>query len=234
MGLFSWIADRISDVKDWVVDRVDDVKDFLFGRKYDSSKVSDQVNVDAALAKFREEHSPKVKEAEAAAMDTINEMFTILLNTVEKYEFLSDLSSLITYQQQQAEWKLKGTIISYIQEHLSKNNPDFVKILKMDPTPQKKEAIDAAFEKSIQQAYVEFGKQLTNYTGEVINEFEERINNKIKEQERQADREINELEKTMSDKKSNMVDIDKIEDECAPAMETAKCIIAVLEKAVNV
>ena len=203
MGFFFFFSDKLSDAKDWVLDRVDDVKDFLFGRKYDSSKVSDQVSVDAALAKFREEHSPKVKEAEDAAMNTIKEMFAILLKTVEKYEFLSDLSSLITYQQQQAEWKLKGTIISYIQEHLSKNNPDFVKILKMDLTPQKKEAIDAAFENSIQQAYVEFGKQLTNYTGEVINEFEERLNNKIKEQERQADREINELEKTMSDKKSN-------------------------------
>ncbi|WP_294755104.1 hypothetical protein [uncultured Ruminococcus sp.] len=232
MGFFSWIADKLSDAKDWVLDRVDDVKDFLFGRKYDSSKVSDQVSVDAALAKFREEHSPKVKEAEDAAMNTIKEMFAILLKTVEKYEFLSDLSSLITYQQQQAEWKLKGTIISYIQEHLSKNNPDFVKILKMDLTPQKKEAIDAAFENSIQQAYVEFGKQLTNYTGEVINEFEERLNNKIKEQERQADWEINELEKTMSDKKTNMVDIDKIEDECAPAMEASQSIITVLNKAV--
>ncbi len=236
MGLFrsffGWVADRVDDVKDWVEDKVDDIKDFLFGKKYDSSKISDQVSVDAALADFREEYSPQIKEAEDKAMADMNEMFDTLKNAAKKYEFLSDLSSFIDYQKQQAEWKLNGTIISYIQEHLSKNNPDFVKILEMSPSPKKKQAIDDAFENNIKQAYKEFLNQLTKYTEDVLNEFEERLNNRISEQEEQADQKISELEKTMADKESGMIDIDKIEDECAPAMEASECIIAALTKAV--
>lgn len=232
MGLFSWIADKISDAKDWIMDKVEDVKDFLFGKKYDSNKVSDQVDVAAALAKVREEYSDKINAAENEGMSKLREHFGELLGIANKQDYFSDLGSVVKYYQDHAEWELKGTIISYITEHLSQNDPEFKKILEMDPSPEKKAAIDDAFENNRKKAFMEFDEKLTAYTEKVLNEFEERFNSRINDQENQAKQKIEELEKIMADAEAGMVDVDKIEDECAPAMEASQCIITVLNKAV--
>ena len=233
MGLFSWVVDKISDVKDWVVDKVEDtvdaVKDFLFGKKYDSSKVSDQVDVAAALAKVRDEYSCEINEAENEAMNEMNSLFNQLFDIANKQNYFSDLSSVIKYHKDHAEWELKGTIISYITEHLSQNDPKFKKVLEMKPSPAKK---DDAFKDIKTQAFIEYGKSLKTYTEKILNEFEERFNSRINDQENQAKQKIEELEKIMADAEAGMVDVDKIEDECAPAMEASQCIITVLNKAV--
>ena len=232
MGFFSWLADKISDAKDWIMDKVEDIKDFLFSKKYDSNKVSDQVDVAAALAKVREEYSEKINAAENDGMSKLSKHFAELLGIAKKQDYFSDLSSVIKYYQDHAEWELKGTIISYITEHLSQNNPEFKKILEMDPSPEKKVAIDEAFKNNREKALMELDEKLTAYTEKVLNEFEERFNNRIKEQEEQANLEIRELEKIMADAESGMIDIDKIKDECIPAMEASQCIITVLNKVV--
>ena len=229
MGIF----DFFRHVRYWVEDRIDDIKDFLFGKKYDSNKVSDQVDVAAALAKVRKEYSEKINAAEDDGMRKLRKHFGELIKITNKQDYFSDLGSVIEYYQEHAEWELKGTIISYITEHLSQNDPEFKKVLEMDPSPEKKAAIDDAFENNRNKAFMEFDEKLTAYTEKVLNEFEERFNNKIKEQEEQANLEIRELEKIMADAERGMIDIDKIEDECAPAMEASQCIIAVLNKAVN-
>lgn len=241
MGFFSWISDvkdwvvdKVEDAKDWISDKVDDIKDFLFGKKYDSTKVSDQVDVAAALAKVREEYSEKINEAENMAMNELVKIFNELLDIANKQDYFSDLGSVIKYHKERAEWELKGLIISYIKEHLSQTDPQFKKVLEMKPSPEKRAEIDNAFLNVRSQAFVQFDEKLTAYTEKVLNEFEERFNNKIKEQEEQANREIRELEKIMADAERGMIDIDKIEDECAPAMEASECIIAALTKAVNV
>lgn len=230
MGFFSRAWEKI---KKTVSKGVEKIKDCLFGKKYDSSKVSDQVDVAAALADFRDEYSVKINEAEYNAMNDMNRMFDELLNIAIKQEYFSDLASVIIDYKQRAERNLKGTIISYLTEHLSQNDPRFKKILEMNPSPQKKAAIDSAFDNNVNQAVAEFDKALTNYTEQVLNEFEDRFNSRIIDQENQAKQKIEELEKIMADAEAGMVDVDKIEDECAPVMEASQCIITVLSKAVN-
>ena len=232
MGFFSWIADKISDAKDWVVDKVDDIKDFLFGKKYDSNKVSDQVDVAAALAEVRDRYSEDINKEENEAMNELNKVFDELLGIANKQEYFSDLASVIEYQREQAEWKLEGKRISYIKAHLSQTDSEFRKILEMKPSPDKRKKIDDAFVNIKEQARIEYYKKLSEYTEKVLSEFKERFDNRITEQEEQADQKIKELEKIMADAEAGMKDVDKVEDECAPAMEASQCIITVLNKAV--
>lgn len=228
MGIF----DFFRHVRYWVEDRIDDIKDFFKGKKYDSNKVSDQVSASAALAKFREKYSNRFNEAENAEMDRMNKCFNELIDIANKQDYFSDLVSVIKYHQDHAKWELKGTIISYLTEHLSQNDSEFKKILEMNPSPQKDEKIDSAFENNLKLAAMEFDKKLDAYTEKVLNEFEERFNSRISDQEEQAKQKIEELKKIMADAEAGMVDVDKIEDECAPAMEASQCIITVLNKAV--
>ena len=228
MGLF----DFFRHARYWIEDRIDDIKDFFTGRKYDSNKVSHQVDAAAAFAKFREDYSDKVDEAENQAMDEMNRMFDELLDIANKQKYFSDLGSVIKDYQERAKRELKGTIIAYITEHLSQTDPKFKKILEMSPSPEKKAEIESAFKNTIDQAFVEFGKARTEYTEKVLSEFKERFDSRISEQEEQADQKIKELEKIMANAEAGMVDVDKVEDECAPAMEASQCIITVLNKAV--
>lgn len=229
MGIF---RNFFKNVKVWVEDKIDSIKDFFTSKKYDSNKVSDQVDVAAALAEVRKEYSESMDEAENTAMDEMNRIFDELLNIANRQDYFSDLGSVIKYHKERAEWELKGFVISYIKEHLSQTDPHFKKILEMNPSSDKRRKIDEAFFNAKEQALFQFDEKLTAYTEKVLNEFEERFNNKIKEQEEQANREIRELEKIMADAERGMIDIDKIEDECAPAMEASECIIAALTKAV--
>lgn len=229
MGVF----DFFRHVGYWIEDRIEDIKDFFTGKKYDSNKVSDQVDAAAALAKFREDYSDEINKAENEAMNEMNALFDELLDIANKQDYFSDLGKVIEYYQEHAECELKGTIISYITEHLSLNDQNFKKILEMKSSPQKKADIDSAFKNTVNQAGIEFVKKRTAYTEKVLNEFEERFNSRISDQEDQAKQKIEELEKIMAEAEAGIVDVDKVEDECTPAMEASQCIIAVLNKAVN-
>ena len=227
------LSDFFRSIKYWIEDRIDDIKDFFSSKKYDSNKVSDQVDASAALAKFREDYSNETNKAENKAMNEMHKLFDELLDIANKQDYFSDLGKVIKYYQEHAEWELKGTIISYIREHLSLNDQKFKKILEMKPSEQKKAEIDSAFKSTVNQALIEFDKKCTAYTEKVLNEFKERFNSRISDQEDQAKQKIEELEKIMSAAEAGMIDVNVIEDECAPAMEASQCIITVLAKAVN-
>lgn len=232
MGIISWIKEKAEAVKDWVVEKVDKVKDFLFGKKYDDTKVEDQVDVDAVLSEFHEERKFLIDKAEEKCMDEIDKMFNELLDKTEKNENFSDLVSIIKNYQEKAERNLKGTVHSYIKEHISKNDPCFSNILKMPSSSQKRAALNNEFERVENEAKSRFYSKLRIYAEEVLEEFETRLNIRISNQEEQTNQQIKELERLKAEAEINIIDPDKIEDECAPAMEASQCIITVLNKAV--
>ena len=155
-----------------------------------------------------------------------------MCGVANKQKCVAYFSGGIEYQREQAKWKLEGKIISYIKAHLSQTDPEFRKILEMKPSPDKRKKIDDAFVNIKNHACIEYYKKLSEYTEKVLSEFKERFDNRITEQEEQADQKVKELEKIMADAEAGMKDVDKVEDECAPAMEASQCIITVLNKAV--
>lgn len=231
MGLFSWIRDKAEDAYYWakrkVEDAVDWVRDKLSGKKYDESDVADHVDVDAVLAEFRKSINDDIVEAEQKCMNDVSSLFSDLIErTQEKFP---DLVEIIKNEQDKAERELKGTIMKYVKEHLSKNDPKFLKVLKMNPGSAKSDALKLAFEQSLENAEKAFNSRLKKYTEYVLSEFTSRLNSRISDQEERMSQRIGELEILQAEAESGQIDVDALKDSSSPVMESAQCIIQMLE-----
>lgn len=226
-----WLRDAWDSAKSWVKEKVDKavdwVKDKLSRKKYDEGDVKDHVDVDAVLAEFREKIQDEVNDAEKRCMDSISVLFTDLIEkTQEKFP---DLVEIIKNEQQKAENELKGTVMQYVREHLSKNDVKFLRVLKMNPGKVKEDALDLATENVLNDAEKSFNAKLKKYAEHVLEEFSGRLNNRIVDQENQMNARIHELEKLQLEAESGQIDVNALKDKAAPMMEVSECIIQMFE-----
>ena len=226
-----WLRDAWDSAKSWVKEKVDKavdwVKDKLSRKKYDEGDVKDHVDVDAVLAEFREKIQDEVNDAEKRCMDSISVLFTDLIEkTQEKFP---DLVEIIKNEQQKAENELKGTVMQYVREHLSKNDVKFLRVLKMNPGKAKEDALDLATENVLNDAEKSFNAKLKKYAEHVLEEFSGRLNNRIVDQENQMNARIHELEKLQLEAESGQIDVNALKDKAAPMMEVSECIIQMFE-----
>lgn len=231
MGFFSWVRDKVETAKEWVKEKIEDavdwVKDKLSRKKYDEDDVEDHVDVDAVLAEFRETIQDTVNEAEERCMESITILFADLIEkTQEKFP---DLVEIIKNEQQKAEKELKGTVMQYVKEHLSKNDAKFLKVLKMNPGKAKEDALDLATENVLDDAEKSFNAKLKKYAEHVLEEFSGRLNNRIVDQENQMNARIRELEKLQLEAESGQIDVNALKDKATPMMEVSECIIQIFE-----
>ena len=226
-----WLRDAWDSAKSWVKEKVDKavdwVKEKLSRKKYDEDDVEDHVDVDAVLAEFRETIQDEVNDAEKRCMDSISVLFTDLIEkTQEKFP---DLVEIIKNVQQKAENELKGTVMKYVKEHLSKNDAKFLRVLKMNPGKAKEDALDLATENVLNDAEKSFNAKLKKYAEHVLEEFSGRLNNRIVDQENQMNARIHELEKLRLEAESGQIDVNALKDKSAPMMEVSECIIQIFE-----
>lgn len=231
MGFFSWVLDKVETAKEWVKEKIEDavdwVKDKLSRKRYDEDDVEDHVDVDAVLAEFREKIQGTANEAEERCMESIAVLFADLIEkTQEKFP---DLVEIIKSEQQKAEKELKGTVMQYVKEHLSKNDAKFLRVLKMNPGKTKDDALDLATENVLNDAEKSFNAKLKKYAEHVLEEFSGRLNNRIVDQENQMNARIRELEKLQLEAESGQIDINALKDKAAPMMEVSECIIQIFE-----
>ena len=227
MGLFSFIGEVISYAKDKVVDAFNRFKDNLSTKKYNEESVEDHIDVDATLAEFRESIKGNVNEAEKKCMKEISVLFSDL--TEKTKERFPDLVGIIKHEQEKAEYELDGTIMKYVKEHLSKNDAKFLKVLKMQPGKAKENALDRSTDQVLDDAVRTFNSKLKKYAERVLEEFTKRLDTRISNQEEQMNQRIQELEQMQADAESGKIDIDALKDSYAPMMESAVCIINILE-----
>ena len=226
-----WLRDAWDSAKSWVKEKVDKavdwVKEKLSRKKYDEDDVEDHVDVDAVLAEFRETIQDEVNDAEKRCMDSISVLFTDLIEkTQEKFP---DLVEIIKNEQQKAENELKGTVMKYVKEHLSKNDAKFLRVLKMNPGKAKEDALDLATENVLNDAEKSFNAKLKKYAEHVLEEFSGRLNNRIVDQENQMNARIHELEKLRLEAESGQIDVNALKDQSAPMMEVSECIIQIFD-----
>lgn len=231
MRVVSWLLDKVETAVEWVKDRIEDVVDWvsdkLSRKKYDEDDVEDHVDVDAVLAEFRERIQDTVNEAEESCMESIAVLFADLIEkTREKFP---DLVEIIKSEQQKAEKKLKGTVMKYVKEHLSKNDAKFLGVLKMNPGKAKEDALDLAMKNVLNDAEKSFNAKLKKYAEHVLEEFSGRLNNRIVDQENQMNARIHELEKLQLEAESGQIDVNALKDKAAPMMEVSECIIQIFE-----
>ena len=231
MGFFSWVLDKVETAKEWVKEKIEDavdwVKDKLSRKRYDEDDVEDHVDVDAVLAEFREKIQGTTNETEERCMESIAVLFADLIEkTQEKFP---DLVEIIKSEQQKAEKELKGTVMQYVKEHLSKNDAKFLRVLKMNPGKTKDDALDLATENVLNDAEKSFNAKLKKYAEHVLEEFSGRLNNRIVDQENQMNARIRELEKLQLEAESGQIDVNALKDKATPMMEVSECIIQIFE-----
>ena len=227
MGLRSFFRSVGSWVKEKVENAVDWVKDKLSRKRYDESDVADHVDVDAVLAEFRKSINDDIVEAEKKCMSDISSLFSNLIErTQEKFP---DLVEIIKNEQDKAERELNGTIMKYVKEHLSKNDPKFLKVLKMNPGSAKSDALKLATEQALEDAEKAFNSKLKKYAEYILSEFTSRLNSRISDQEERMNQRINELEILQAEAENGQINVDALTDSSSPVMESAQCIIRMLE-----
>lgn len=117
----------------------------------------------------------------------------------------------------------------YIQEKLSKNDTNFLQILKMKPGKENADKLNKFSEKVFEQAEKKFTSKLRRYTEKILDEFTGRLNIRIEAQEKQMNQHIKELENLQNEAREGQIDINNLKEKNIPVMETAECIIRVLE-----
>ncbi|PLT82079.1 hypothetical protein [Mediterraneibacter gnavus] len=216
----NWVKEKVGNAVDWVRDK-------LSGKRYDESDVADHVDVDAVLAEFRKSINDDIVEAEKKCMRDISSLFSDLIErTQEKFP---DLVDIIKTEQDKAEKELNGTIMRYVKEHLSKNDPKFLKVLKMNPGSAKSDALKLATEQALENAEKAFNSRLKKYAEDILREFTSRLNSRISDQEGRMSQRIGELEILQAEAESGQIDVDALKDSSSPVMESAQCIIRMLE-----
>lgn len=238
MGFFDWIGEQvdrmrghIDDAKEYVKDKFEywkfRLEEKLSSENYDEDSVEDHVNVDETLADFRESIQADVDNVEKECLKEISVLFSDL--TKKTKERFPDLVGIIKHEQEKAEYELDGTIMKYVKEHLSKNDAKFLKVLKMQPGKAKENALDRSTDQVLDDAVRTFNSKLKKYAERVLEEFTKRLDTRISNQEEQMNQRIQELEQMQADAESGKIDIDALKDSYAPMMESAVCIINILE-----
>lgn len=238
MGFFAWIGEKvdrvrghINDAKEYVKDKIEywkfRLEEKLSSENYDEDSVEDHVNVDATLADFRESIQADVDNVEKECLKEISVLFSDLIDKTK--ERFPDLVGIIKHEQEKAEYELEGTVMKYVREHLSKNDAKFLKVLKMQPGKAKKNALDRSTDQVLDDAVRTFNSKLKKYVERVLEEFTKRLDTRIINQEEQMNQRIQELEQMQADAESGKIDIDALKYSYAPMMESAVCIINILE-----
>ena len=227
MGIISSLFYFKSIIELKIYDAIDWVRDNLSRKKYNEDDVEDHVDVDAVLAEFREKIQDDVNETEESCMESITVLFTSLIEkTQEKFP---DLVEIIKSEQQKAEKELKGTVMQYVKEHLSKNDAKFLSVLEMNPGKAKEDKLRLAMKKVSDDAEESFNAKLKKYAEHVLKEFSGRLNNRIVDQENQMNARICELEELQLKAESRQIDVNALKDKAVPMMEVSECIIQIFE-----
>lgn len=217
-------VDVALDAATWVVDR-------LSGSTYDSNSIDSRKGVEQALADFRTEIGEQAREAEETSIYSAMSKFDEFAEMLD--ESFPELVSLVKTRQSETEDMLTHTIINYVQEHISENDPEFQKILEMQPGSDKKEKLSKRMQKIIDDAQDYFGEQLKKQIELLNNELDVRLNQKIEAQEKILE-DTEKKYKLLSEQEADeTLDIQKIEEECLPIVEAASCIQEILGQEVK-
>lgn len=223
MEIASAAADRFVDAAfdaaAWAVDR-------LSGSHYDSNSIESRKGVEQALADFRSDISEQAREAEETSIYSAMSRFDEFADILE--ESFPELVTLVRSRQSEAEDMLTDTIINYVQEHISENDPEFQELLEMEPGDGKKKKMSERMRAIIDDAQDHFGQQLKEQIQLLNDELNVRLNQKIHAQE-QLLKDTEKRYQLLSEQQSGeTLDIQKIEEECVPIAEASSCMQVIL------
>lgn len=227
MGFLSFLRDKVEDFICVTGAMVSTFIDRISTKRYNEDNIEDHIDVDAVLADLRERIEKKATEVETECMKAFSSLFSEL--TVKTKEKFPDLVELIDEERRKAERELKGTIMKYVKEHLSKNDPEFLEVLKMQPGKDKETKLNIITQKILSDAERKFDKKLKQHIEYLLTEFTNRLDARIVNQEKYMNQRIVELKKLQKDAEKGQIDINVLKDNSMSIIESAECIISLLE-----
>lgn len=243
MGLFSWFADKLSDAVEWVSEkaedakwwmseRIDDAKDFvadLFGRNnYTGKTVQEVVDAEKVLAKFKEDIIKTAKEAEDTNFKNIVKGFDLLTEELQKS--YPAMVPALEKKREEMRAELEGGIGSYVEKHISENDPEFQKLLIMQPGGEKAKLLRQRMDTILQEAQKTFNKGLETAIKALHDDFSSRLSSELSAKEQQLEKELQDITDLTRQVDSGTVDLEKYENERLVLAETADCLEAILEQ----
>lgn len=228
VGTVSAVAEKFNDAA-WNATRW--IAEKLSSTNYDSNSIESRKGIEQALAAFRADIHKQAKEAEEISIYSAMSRFDEFAETLE--DSFPELVDLVRFRQSETENRLTHTIINYVQEHISENDPYFQELLEMEPGDNKKAQMEEYMQSIIDDAQEYFGKLLKQQILLLNEELNVRLNQKINAQEELL-KDTEKRYKLLSEQQSSeTLDIQKIEEECVPIAEAASCIQRILSQEEN-
>lgn len=215
-------AEAAASFVEATADAIGRVRDRLSMSSYDRHSVESRVNVEKALADFREMINERAQEVEKSSIEAAMKHFDSFADSLE--DSFPELVTLVRTRQSEAEKYLSNTIIDYVHEHVSENDPEFRAVLEMQPGSEKGEALEARMNQTLEEAESVFGRRLKEQMRLLNEELNVRLEEKLKSVEDTLGNlaeKYESLEKMTTDK---TLDIQSVEQDCAPVIEAATCI----------
>lgn len=230
MGLFSWICDRIDDVKDFVRDKVDAVKDFFnLGRSSSyTGSVSQTVDIEKVLNNFKDVLNKKIEEKENNCINEALKIFNELIENL-KHDFYDSVAEAERKRDQTIE-SLKGIMKTYAQKRISENDPQFQAVLKMQPGSTKEEQLNKRTEEIITGAETAFYGQLEKEIQLLNDDLAKSLEESLEEQGSRISAEKEQLSKLEQSAADGTLDLESLEMSVEPAIETADYLLFFLSE----
>lgn len=222
MGFFSWIADKVRTVIDWVSDKLGG------GSSYSGTSVKESVDVEKVLSEFKGTLAKEAEELETGRITKVTESFDAFTARMSVSD--PDLVPAIRKKRREVYSNVKGCIVTYAEKHISENNPEFRKTLKMSPGEEKKQALRQRMDTILQEAEDAFNEKLRAGMAELHNELGGRLTSELSDKEQQLEKELQAITDLTRQVDSGTVDLGKYENEHLVLVETAACLEAILEQ----
>lgn len=221
MGFFSRIGNKISSFVNWVSDK-------LGGRSYSGGSVHETIDVEKVLSEFKADLKEKAEELEKENLTKVTESFDEFTDRI-KNDY-PDLIPAIRGKRRALYGSVNGCIVTYTEKHISENDPEFQRILKMSPGEEKKQKLQEKMEAILQQAEAAFNQKLGTGMAELQDELGGRLSSELSAKEKQLEKELQDITDLTEQVDSGTVNLEKYDNEHLVLAETADCLEAILEQ----
>ena len=222
----SFVANGVSAAVNWVSDRVDDVKDFfgLGDRGSYTGSVKEAVDVAKVLNDLKEKLSVEAENNEKKSIATIMQEFDRFTGEAKKKPEFKKLVEEIEQRKSKIQLNLAGTMMNHINKRLTANDPEFRKVLEMQPGDEKKQSLASYADKFNQEAEQKFRDKLKKEMDALRSEISEIFEAELSKQQRKLSEVEVAYQKLQYDAKNGQLNLKELEDACIPAMDAERCV----------
>ena len=223
MGFFSWLRDRIEDIKDFFSS--------LGRRSSYTGSVPEAVDVAKELNNFKRKLSKQVAILEQQRIEEVVDEFDQYIRE-NTFKF-PELAKEVERRKTTVSEKLDGMMMNYINKRLSTNDSAFRKALEMQPGKEKKVCLANYTEKFITKAEEKFWEQLQSEMNQLYDDVSRKIRTYLEEQTSKLEVKERHYITLRNQVESGQLNLQELEDACIPAADAERCLEDIFRTAVT-